>query len=311
MNPLLKHSTLFLFVFICAISSSTCNNNSFTFCDNNNCSYNYLFPGVLTISGNENKAFFILTEKGVNKADFGSSKDTPFAYNYSSENGLVALKHSELNSIKISLFDIKKSKMINLLQLPDTVTSIYSGCFLKNNSLAMLFLEETNHLVRKYYLSISDKTDINTWDSFLLREENPDEFMENYMSLGAAFERPLSIQCLPSGIYINTVTSFSDMLQINIYRFDAERKKLVFETGYHPLDVSGKVSVFFNDKNSTAYIYQKRELITVRKNDFPVKNSFDEPGEVFFSPITKDGVIIFFVPEKNGSIDSKARIIKI
>lgn len=266
---------------------------------------------MVSIAERENpETYFLLTEKGLDEIDFDTNEGVPFAYEFKTNIG--ALKKSDMEGFSINIIDVKGKKKIVQTVLPETVSSIFSGCFLNNGSLAMLLLEENEDLSRRYFLSISEGFNVNSWKSYLIREESRSDLVESILSLGSSFERPVSIQCSDEKIYIHTLTNFSDMIQANIYRFDIEKMSLIYETGYHPLGVKdGVVSIYFNEKNSTGYVHQKRELVIVKGSDFPVKTKFDEPGEVFFSPGSDDGgLLIYFIPEVKGSISKKARIMK-
>jgi len=281
------------------------------FCSRNGCSYSLVLPGMVSISEGENpEKYFLLTEKGLKEINFDIKEGVPFAYDFEKNTG--ALKKSDMDGFSVNTFDIKGNKRITETILPETVTSIFSGCFLKNGSLVILILEENENLSRRYFLSISEGSDIDNWNSYLIKEETPSDLIGSILSLGSSFERPVSIQCSNENTFIHTLTTFSDMIQANVYRFDVERKALVFETGYHPLSVKdGAVSIFFNEINNTGYIHQKRELVILKGSDFPVKTKFDEPGEVFFSPASDNGgLLIYFIPETKDQAPAKARIMQ-
>lgn len=265
---------------------------------------------MISISeGEDPEKFFLLTEKGLKKINFDIKEGFPFAYDI--KKNMCGLKKSDMDGFLIKIFDVKDNKNIVETSLPETVSSIFSGCFLKNGSLAMLLLEENENLSRRYFLSISEGFDLDSWKSYLIREESKSDLIGSILSLGSSFERPVSIQCSGEKIYIHTLTTFSDMIQANVYRFDVEKMSLIFETGYHPLSVKdGAISIFFNEKNLTGYVHQKRELIILKGSDFPVKTKFDEQGEVFFSPASDGALLIYFIPEMGNPISKKARIMK-
>ncbi len=280
-------------------------------CSTDKCNYSLVLPGIISVSeGEEPEQYFILTENGLKEKKISSERGVPFAYY--SQKDIAALKKSDMEGFSINILDVENQKVIAETVLPETVTSVFSGCFMKNGSLAMLILEENKNLNRRYFLSISERTDINEWKSYLIREETSSDLIGSILSLGSSFERPVSIQCAGENIFIHTLTTFSDMIQANVYMFDIEKMSLIFETGYHPLGVKdGVVSIYFSDRNNTGYVHQKRELVILKGSDFPVKTKFEEPGEVFFSPFSDDGsLLIYFIPQTNGHSPVRARIMK-
>jgi len=308
-----KQFTCVLFLLTFLFSQNGCSElrDPLQFCSRSDCSYSIVLPGMISISeGEDPEKFFLLTEKGLKKINFDIKEGFPLAYDL--EKNICALKKSDMDGFSIKIFDVKDNKNIVETSLPETVSSIFSGCFLKNGSLAMLLLEEKENLSRRYFLSLSEGLDINNWRSYLIREETSSDLIGKILSLGSSFERPVSIQCSGDRIFIHTLTTFSDMIQSSIYRFDVEKRALVFETGYYPLNVKdGTVSIFFNEKKNTGYVHQKRELVILKGSDFPVKTKFDEPGEVFFSPASDgEGLLIYFIPETKDHVPAKARIMQ-
>lgn len=280
-------------------------------CSSDSCNYAVVLPGMISVSeGEEQMKYFLLTGKGLKESKINSGSGVPFAYDF--KKNIAALKKSDIEGFSINIFDVENKKNIAETVLPETVSSVFSGCFMKNGSLAMLILEENENLSRRYFLSISESSDINEWRSYLIREEAAADFLGSMLSLGSSFERPVSVQCSGENIFIHTLTTFSDMIQANVYRFDIEKMSLIYETGYHPFGVKdGVISIYFNEKNSTGYVHQKRELVILKGADFPVKTKFEESGEVFFSPVSDNGgLIIYFIPQTNSRAAARARIMK-
>ena len=304
---------ILIFTGIVLILQSCNTRDPFLFCEKEECSYSQLTPGVVSITESigDQPDYFTLTDKGLKRLDSFKAGTALFAYDQAKQ--LAGLKKQNTGSFTVSVFDIRNRKEKASAVFPESVVSIISGCFLDDGSLAVLLVEESEDLSRRYFVSISLEKDLKEWGSYLIKEENRNDLIERMLSLGAAYERPVSIQCSKENMYVNTLTSFSDMLAVNIYKFDIDSSSLVFETGYHPLNVKGgTVSIYFNEKNSTGYIHQDRELIIAKGTDFPVKTVFDEPGEVFFSSFASGGsMLLYFIPESKQKVRTSARIIEI
>jgi hypothetical protein len=298
---------------IVLILHSCSTRDPFLFCEKEECSYSQLTPGVVSIAGSigDQPEYFALTDKGLKRLDSFKTGTTLFAYDQAKQ--LAGSKKQNTGSFSVSVFDIRNRKEMSNTVFPESVVSIISGCFLDDSSLVVLLVEDGEDLSRRYFISISSEKNLKEWSSYLIKEESRNDLIERMLSLGAAYERPVSIQCSKENMYVNTLTSFSDMLAVNIYKFDLDLSSLVFETGYHPLNVKGgPVSIYFNEKNFTGYIHQDRELIIAKGTDFPVKTIFDEPGEVFFSPFASSGsMLLYFIPSAKNGFRKSARIIDI
>jgi len=296
-SELFQIKPVFLLTFLlCAVFFSCSTEDAVSSCKKPDCVLSQTLPGVLRKFDEKNgEEYFLIKENGFKKIDLSKIKGVPFAYD--PETKRIATKEQRLDSFFISTVDTVKNSVVMETVFPDTVTAIFSGCFLDDGSLVVILRSEGEDLGRKYFLSISDKEDLSEWNSYLVREESRNDIFANMLLLETVFERPVNIQCSGDRLYLSSFTYFHDMMQVNIYRFSVSERKFYYETGYFPLGVNDeKVTVFFNESNKTGYINQKRDLIMVRGSDSPKKTVFNEPGEIFFSP-TDQGLMVLFVPE--------------
>ncbi|HNW82948.1 MAG TPA: hypothetical protein PKG52_08670 [bacterium] len=296
-------ASLFIIFFI------SCNKDPLVFCEKSKCEMTAIFPGVIEISNKSERNYFILQNSSLNKIDLPDNNTIPFAF--SSDMKLMAAKTSQESSIKLNIFDYPEEKVKKTVDLPENFVSIQSGCFLNDLRLAFLHVDETEDLARKYTISISTSPELNDFDSYLIKEENSKEFMSEYLSLGSVVERPVSIQCSGNKLFLITDSIFSDMIQVTVYNFNIEKRSLEYITAYHPVKPDSKINMFFNAGDSTLYIFDKRELISVKENFFPISRKFNESGSLFFSPFTKSGFLMSFFPDKTTDKKKAFRIINI
>lgn len=296
-------ASLFIIFFI------SCNKDPLTICERSKCEMTGIFPGVIEISNETERSYFILQSSGLNKITLPDSNTIPFAF--SGDMKLMAAKTSQESSIKINIFDYQTGAVRKSVDLPENFMSIQSGCFLKDSRLAFLHIDETDDLARRYTISISTSPELNDFDSYLIKEENPKEFVNEYLSLGSVVERPANIQCSGNKLFLTTDSIFSDMIQITVYNFNIEKRSLEYITAYHPVKPESKINLFFSALDLTLYIFNKRELISVKENLFPVIRKFNESGSLFFSPFTKNGFLMFFFPDKKSEKEKAFRMINI
>lgn len=278
-------------------------------CDEKNCSSSYLFPGLIEITTKTERNYYLLLKKGLEKINFQDENTTPIAF--SKDQNLIAAKASQESFIKLKIIDYTDGNIKKTIDLPENFTSIPSGCFFGNNSFAFLHIDEAEDLSRRYTISISTSPELSDWDSFLIKEENPNEFLSNFLSLGSVIERPVAIQCSDSKLFIITNAIFSDMLQITVYNFNIQKRTLEYITAFHPIKPESKTSLFFNSTDSTLHIFNKNKLISVKENLFPVIRQFNEPGSLYFSPFSEKGFLMFFVPDKAEKNKISARMINV
>ena len=276
---------------------TSCEKKPLSICEGSKCEITGIFPGVVEISNETEREYCLLQSGDIKKIALPDSNTIPLAF--SNDLKLMAAKTSQESSIKLSILNYSDGTVKQTVDLPENFVSIQSGCFLNDMRFAFLHIDETADLARRYTISISTSPELTDFDSYLIKEENPKEFFSNYLSLGSVVERPVSIQCSDSSLFLITDMIFSDMIQITVYNFNIEKRSLEYITAYHPVDPENKIDLFFNAEDSTLYIFNKHELISVENNLFPITRKFKEPGAVFFSPFTdRNGFTMFFIPDK-------------
>jgi len=181
------------------------------------------------------------------------------------------------------------------LNLPDFITGLNSACFEETGALWLLHTQEHENFPRRFVLSRTD-SHYEKWVNYLIRDETDESLLKRIFSLGSPIERPVSVTCGKENVYILTYQYFQDTMQINVYLFDREERKLIYITGYFPVEEKGKVSTHFSIEDTTLFVFQNRELVTVRENTFPDIMIFDESGEMFFSE-NDQKILMFFVPD--------------
>lgn len=285
-----------VFIVFFGIMLVSCSRDPLLVCEKSKCEITGIFPGVVEISNKTRRDYFLLRTSGLEIIELPDSNTVPFAF--SNDLKLMVAKTSQETSIKISIFNYPEGSLKKAVELPDNFVSILSGCFLSDNRLAFLHIDETEDLTRRYMLSISTSSEMSDFDSYLIREEDPRDFVSNYLSLGSVVERPVAIQCYNDNLSIITTTIFSDMMQMTVYNFNIEKRSLEYLTAYHPMKPESESTVFFDTAGSTLHIFNQNELISVKENNFPITKHFNESGALYFSPFSENGFLMFFVPKK-------------
>lgn len=287
---------LIVIVIICVLFLS-CSKDPLKLCEKRSCDISAIFPGVVEISAEGSDTFFMIRDGKLIKLQMPENGAIPFAL--SSDMSTLAVKTSDESFIKLKMINPSEGSVKNTVELPENFTSVQSGCFLDNNRLAFLHIDETDDLARRYVVSVSTSEKLDDFDSYLIREENTKEFITEYLSLGSIVERPVALQCWKKELYIISSSVFSDMVQITAYEFDLESRKLKYLTAFHPVKPESRFDMYLDPASSTLYIFNnKRELVSVKENFFPVTRKFNEPGSIFFSPFSQSGFTISFMPDR-------------
>ncbi len=275
-------------------------------CSEAKCSYSSPISGFIEIVSEKGFSLNRIKEKGLKEVNLPGRGRSPVAY-FEKDN-LFLLRSLSDKGLQLDFYKADENKIIKTLELPSYVTSISSACFDENKSLWLLHIQEHYDIPRRFVLSKSDKN-YEEWDNFLIRDEDDEDWFQRIFSLGAPVERPVSVTCGTDNAYLLTHLYFQNIMQINVYRFDPEEKKLVYITGFFPVDEDGVVSSHFSVAGEKLYIFQNRTLTSVRKSDFPEKRDFNEFGKMFFSESEK-GVLMFFIPESENGERVAGRIMK-
>lgn len=220
---------------------------------------------------------------------------------------LYVLKEMNEDGITVEVSQKGKRKTINM----DLKTSsVMSGCFLDDNSLAMLQLDEESSIKRTYLVSVADDS-FSELTGYKISEENTRDLFSRLLSLGAVIERPVSLQCYGQNIYVISHQIFSDMINVVVYKLDRSAKQLNYITSFHPVNNKGRVTAHFHEKEDALFIYTENKLTTVKGTGFPKTRFFDEPGEILFlNDNSKPGVFLYFLPDNKAPGESKIRKIR-
>jgi hypothetical protein len=260
----------------------------------------YLFSGCVSVDDETTVRYFNLRENGFDKII--NDGKTPLAVD--ADTRLYALKGMNDDGITI---EIKKEETSKTIDLDPEISSVISGCFLGDGAFAMLLVNEESTMERSFVVAVSD-AGYSKWTGYTLKEENTRELFSSLLSLGAVLDRPASLQCYGDNIYVISHRIFSDMMNAVVFKLDRTEKKLEYVTGYHPIKTKGKVSIYFQEKDETLYVYSESKLTTVKGLNFPVDMTFNEPGEMLFSKDKKDsGTYLYFVPDNKAPGESKIR----
>jgi len=264
----------------------------------------YLFSGCVYVDDETTVRYFSLAENGFNKIK--NDGKTPLAVDV--EAGLSALKGINDEGITV---EIKKEEILKTIELEPEISSVLSGCFLKDGAFAMLLVNDESSVERSFIVAVSD-TGYSKWIGYTLKEENTRELFSSLLSLGAVLDRPASLQCYGDNIYVVSHRIFSDMMNAVVFKLDRSKKKLEYVTGYHPIKTKGKVSIYFQEKDETLYVYSGSKLTTVKGLNFPVDMTFNEPGEILFSKDKEDsGTYLYFIPDNKAPGESKVRKLRL
>lgn len=264
----------------------------------------YFFSGCVSVDDETTVRYFSLTQNGFNKIK--NDGKTPLAIDV--ESGLYALKGMNDEGITVEITKEKNSKTI---ELEPKISSVLSGCFLEDGAFAMLLVNEESSVERSFVVGVSD-IGYSKWTGYTIKEENTRELFSSLLSLGAVLDRPASLQCYGDNIYVISHRIFSDMMNAVVFKLDRSKKKLEYVTGYHPIKTKGKVSIYFQEKDETLYVYSENKLTTVKGLNFPVDMTFNEPGEMLFSKDEKDsGTYLYFVPDNKAPGESKIRKLRL
>jgi len=291
-----------------AFSFSGCNNTKvpFLICEEPGCSYKALMSGFIEIESEKKKVIKKISEKGLTEINIPGTGLTPVTY--SSKDDLFLLKGMDDSGLIIEIYSQSQKKTLKSVNLPNFITALSSACFVDDGNLWLLHTQEREDTPRRFVLSKSEESYEN-WTNYLLREESDENWLRRIFSLGSPVERPVSIACGKEKVYILTHQYFQDTMKIKVYFFDTEQRELVYETSFFPVDEKGKVSVHYSINDSILYVFQSRQLTTVKENDFPDMILFDEPGEMFFSE-DEEGVLMLFVPDTPKEGVTKGRLMK-
>lgn len=290
MKSLVTVSLVLLLIF-------SCSKDPLKQCGTSGCEMSNVFPGVIEISADGSGQYFIIRDGKLVKLNLPDKSTVPFAL--SGNMSTAAVKISDESFITLKLIDTSDGSVRNTVELPENFISVQSGCFLDDKRLAFLHIDETDDLSRRYVVSISTSEKLDDFDSYMIREENTKEFINEYLSLGSIVERPVALQCTEKELYIISSSVFSDMVQITAYEFNIKSRKLKYITAYHPVKPENRFDMYFDPAGATLYIFNnKRELVSVKENQFPVTRKFNEPGSVFFSPFSQNGFSISFMPDR-------------
>ena len=260
----------------------------------------HYFSGCVSVDDESSVNYYSFSEKGFQ--EIKTDGKVPLAFD--KEKGLYAFKGMSEDGITV---EIKNGKKVNIIDLEHETSSVLSGCFLDDDSFAMLQVDDENSLERTYIISISDKK-YSEWTGYKLNEENTRDLFNRLLSLGAVLERPAGLQCYGQNIYIISHRMFSDMMNVVVYKLNRSEKSIQYVTGYHPISTTGKISVYFQEKNQTLYIYRGNKLTTVEGMNFPIDRVFDEPGEMlFYDDGINSGTYLYFIPDNKAPGESAIR----
>jgi hypothetical protein len=284
-----------LFLLISMVLFFSCNKEDpFLVCNSKKCSYSSSVKGFLEIeSDNVKKIKKIMPDGLKDFENFGSGR-TLLAYDHLRNISLLRSMNEEGYSIEI--IDNKENRKIKTIKLPEHVSAIKSSCFDENGKIWLLHIQEKKDTPRRFILSKSDQKYLK-WENYMIREESDESWLKRIFTLGSPVERPVDITCEKDQVFITSHQFFQDIMQINIYRFDQQKRKLRYMTGFFPVDEKGKVTSHYFAKDSTLVVFQNRKLFTVKENNFPEIVIFNESGELFFSENEAE-LLMFFIPEK-------------
>jgi len=267
----------------------------------NSCRFH--FTGSVSVSDENSLNYYSLSKEGFNKIK--NDGKTPIAVDESQK--FYAFKGMNDEGLTV---EIRKSETSKTIELEHDASSVLSGCFLNDGSFAMLLVNDESSLKRSYVVSVSDKG-YSEFTGYTVGEENTKDLFRRLLSLGAVIERPTSIQCHGDNIYILSHRIFSDMMTVVVHKLDRSAKKIEFVTGYHPIKTKSKVSLHFQEKDNTLYVYSENKLVMVRGLSFPANMMFNEPGEVLFLDDREGvGTYLYFIPDNKAPGESQIRQIR-
>ena len=305
MSDFTKTFFIFLIPAIILIQSCSTRDNT-TVCLSAKCEYEVYHSSFLKTVEDKSETWLYLSENGLNELEIVPENHTPVFYD--EEQKLLLSSTMNDAGLRISIID-NKSKVdnnINEVQLPVYVNSILSACS-QNGTAWLLHVDEDEKTAEKRFVISSFDYQGNNWESFLLSSENTRKSMEMLLSMGLVVERPVSIDCTDDEIYITTFMSYKRVTQLNVYKFDSEKKIIAHHTHFLPL-LDGKVHTKYSPETDKLFVFQRRTLNIQQGLDFPEKIKISEEGELLIHTKGK-GATLFFIPDHEKEA-VKGRILK-